>query len=161
MRLCSCQPQILHILFQSTHPLRDATKVNRLQLSISLFQSTHPLRDATFITSSKSSFVVDFNPRTPYGMRPFAVDVFISSSQIISIHAPLTGCDTIALSTAPTTANFNPRTPYGMRLNPFATARRRHTISIHAPLTGCDGCSWQHHSTNSRFQSTHPLRDAT
>ena len=69
MRLCSCQPQILHILFQSTHPLRDATKVNRLQLSISLFQSTHPLRDATLHRHGCN--------------RPAD----------ISIHAPLTGCD--------------------------------------------------------------------
>ena len=35
---------------------------------------------------------MDFNPRTPYGMRP--VQLFLKFHQFhISIHAPLTGCD--------------------------------------------------------------------
>ena len=34
-------------LFQSTHPLRDATLHAHLMRAAALFQSTHPLRDAT------------------------------------------------------------------------------------------------------------------
>ena len=33
-----------------------------------------------------------FNPRTPYGMRPLVARCF-TTVQMISIHAPLTGCD--------------------------------------------------------------------
>ena len=34
----------------------------------------------------------DFNPRTPYGMR-LSVNVISLPVMVISIHAPLTGCD--------------------------------------------------------------------
>ena len=101
-----------------------------------------------------------FNPRTPYGMRHFFLVAFYLKP-IISIHAPLTGCDETPFlhleikdgfqSTHPlrdatrsdidvfiTGINFNPRTPYGMRL---------HSLCVFVPQTV--------------FQSTHPLRDAT
>ena len=81
-----------NVQFQSTHPLRDATKNEYTnQEKQPEFQSTHPLRDAT---------VKDFNPKY---------------KTIISIHAPLTGCDTVTHSYLPPIINFNPRTPYGMR----------------------------------------------
>ena len=132
----SCTDNVT-IKFQSTHPLRDATVSVFSATEISIFQSTHPLRDATLKYVAKSS------------------------NDIISIHAPLTGCDRVEelfnlgvdvfQSTHPlrdateereeyeaVIRNFNPRTPYGMRLqrhnnNLFCTH-----ISIHAPLTGCD-----------------------
>ena len=81
-------------------------------------------------------------------------------SVLISIHAPLAGCD------APTNAtdiykadfnprtpcgvrhdvdlfvqvyhNFNPRTPCGVRLAAVAPLPQPNFISIHAPLAGCD-----------------------
>ena len=101
----------------------------------------------------------------------------------ISIHAPLTGCDFIIADDKTSKRYFNPRTPYGMRLPVFSVAFVVPTISIHAPLTGCDlilkKILIQHHYFNPRtpygmrpllqshspsfakFQSTHPLRDAT
>ena len=56
-----------------------------------------------------------FNPRTPYGMR--LLDKFLKFNvRGISIHAPLTGCDSDHTSTiALIIFDFNPRTPYGMR----------------------------------------------
>ena len=79
---------------------------------------------------------------------------------IISIHAPLTGCDRNAGLITMIRSHFNPRTPYGMRLDfiqlvfisllfqsthPLRDATSAVTviffnllISIHAPLTGCD-----------------------
>ncbi len=58
--------------------------------------------------------LLNFNPRTPYGMRPYNLDK-VNDLVKISIHAPLTGCDTMCK-----VLNI-PR-----------------DISIHAPLTGCD-----------------------
>ena len=47
----------------------DAAKGNSLVFSV-LFQSTHPSRDATTLTVDKIKyFQVDFNPRIPRGMR--------------------------------------------------------------------------------------------
>ena len=108
----------------------------------------------------KKSCALDFNPRTPYGMRRETVTSLKRLSEI-SIHAPLTGCDpvlyvkvdgkdifqsthplrdaTADIKPLPTKPkNFNPRTPYGMRL---FHAHNDAYIAI--------------------FQSTHPLRDAT
>ena len=66
------------------------------------------------------------------------VDGIVFDSRKISIHAPLTGCDWV-IALLPTRAeNFNPRTPYGMR--------RKEAVEP-VPQT--------------KFQSTHPLRDAT
>ena len=60
-----------------------------------IFQSTHPLRDATIVKDWTQQRSKNFNPRTPYGMRQEQIEQ-IKKSIIISIHAPLTGCDTIA-----------------------------------------------------------------
>ena len=101
----------------------------------------------------------------------------------ISIHAPLTGCDGRLATPLFTALNFNPRTPYGMRLEKESADTRTSLISIHAPLTGCDhfnsACVFVIIYFNPRtpygmrpfssyslwlctkFQSTHPLRDAT
>ena len=80
---------------------------------------------------------------------------------LISIHAPLTGCDAIIKyhsiidgdfnPRTPdgvrqftvkcdkfTLENFNPRTPDGVRLYADDGADEVVKISIHAPLTGCD-----------------------
>ncbi len=103
---------------------------------------------------------MNFNPRTPYGMRPALsatstnpvqfqsthplrdatrLSCLISSTLKISIHAPLTGCDCDLVN----------------RLI------SQQSISIHAPLTGCDVRCWKMFKPTLQFQSTHPLRDAT
>ena len=101
------------------------------------FQSTHPLRDATLSSSDNCDNFVDFNPRTPYGMRletPFFV---LFSLKFQSTH-PLRDA-TLADSI----------------VNVFSA------ISIHAPLTGCDIRRTRKYQKLRIFQSTHPLRDAT
>ena len=64
---------------------------------------------------------------------------YIKIEFIISIHAPLTGCDDLGFTVLITEAD----------------------ISIHAPLTGCDTTHKTPLKKEGRFQSTHPLRDAT
>ena len=105
---------ILLSVFQSTHPARGATH----QLSFAfpfyrIFQSTHPARGATIRSVFDASIIiisihaprkgcdgkrslsalrpVNFNPRTPQGVR------------------------LIAVSTKPIDSYFNPRTPQGVR----------------------------------------------
>ena len=133
------------IAFQSTHPLRGATRradarLHGAQVSdfnprtpcgVRLvygcrqrspyereFQSTHPLRGATMV--SRPQLILppsDFNPRTPCGVR----------------RAP-------RWPYCARTGDFNPRTPCGVR-----------------PAT----CRWTPRPRAMRFQSTHPLRGAT
>ena len=101
-------------LFQSTHPVWDAT-IFILRLSQFFeFQSTHPVWDATIRLHGRRNMSNHFNPRIPYGMRPFRKNCWRLS------------------------CNFNPRIPYGMRRVGVDIVARL-DISIHASRMGCDG----------------------
>ena len=56
----------------------------------------------------------------------------------ISIHAPLAGCDPCTWWQAARTTYFNPRTPCGVRPECALIENLYLGISIHAPLAGCD-----------------------
>ena len=101
--------------FQSTHPLRGATCSAFPICASCRFQSTHPLRGATNRLSSLLAPVQNFNPRTPCGVR--------------RCHLVYDWC---------CKGYFNPRTPCGVRLYALCKERDIKVISIHAPLAGCD-----------------------
>ena len=103
---------------------------------------------------------LDFNPRTPHGVRQVAADINYQSFSI-SIHAPLTGCDIKPFTAALIAVHFNPRTPHGVRLLIKTEYHRLRQISIHAPLTGCDFKFSNTTTIGDGFQSTHPSRGAT
>ena len=103
--------------FQSTRPLRGATASAWPTRPQPRFQSTRPLRGATRPQRPRKALCPNFNPRAPCGAR----------------HAPAAhaagGCD------------FNPRAPCGARRRGRHPGAGRGTgISIHAPLAGRD---WQ------------------
>ena len=123
------------------------------------FQSTHPLRGATRHVRGLHAHRSDFNPRTPCGVRPkegcnmpsrilfqsthplrgaTSCNCGRGSAISISIHAPLAGCDAGFAPDWHRDRDFNPRTPCGVR----------HLESDQA-------------QTDYQFQSTHPLRGAT
>ena len=56
----------------------------------------------------------NFNPRTPYGVRPLSLVGFFCIDYI-SIHAPRMGCDQHLDGIPVLPEDFNPRTPYGVR----------------------------------------------
>ena len=124
--------------FQSTHPLRDATEIQTLQaVKQVVFQSTHPLRDATwYIVKRVRVYIISIH--APLTGCDNEVYLLVKPDMLISIHAPLTGCDFRQRPLYLLDIYFNPRTPYGMRLERAGV-----------------GLSY------STFQSTHPLRDAT
>ena len=124
----------------------------------------------------------DFNPRTPHGVRHFATSGFVTSG-VISIHAPLTGCDDMPLRITTGRLQFQSTHPSrGATSIMYIWTLCLH-ISIHAPLTGCDrkvlACTWGNiisihapltgcdqeliyaKSKAKLFQSTHPSRGAT
>ena len=101
--------------FQSTHPLRGATRWNATTTTKQCaFQSTHPMRGAT----------------------DFLLDIILGVT--ISIHAPARGATRSATTGAHTFRHFNPRTPCGVRPSLLPVRQRALPISIHAPLAGCD-----------------------
>ena len=128
----------MRYIFQSTHPLRDATKWNWTTSSALRFQSTHPLRDATLASFGRFKYFFLFQSTHP--LRD-ATDIDIVTTSYISLFQsthPLRDATSMLMYQGHMNQNFNPRTPYGMR---------------HDAPEKVDIRSW--------FQSTHPLRDAT
>ena len=124
---------------------------------------------------------LDFNPRTPCGVRRHAVKFgeffqqFQSTHPLrgatnlrycvydfhkISIHAPLAGCDASRDRSRVDTGDFNPRTPCGVRRNFGSYTADHRDFNPRTPcgvrLKFCPVISFF-----GSFQSTHPLRGAT
>ena len=146
-------------VFQSTHPLRGATQASELfnravgisihaplagcddrfreEIIVDTISIHAPLAGCDIILLTPTIEIVNFNPRTPCGVRPIAYSARSFASSFQSTH-PLRG----------------------------ATARRGRAatvrpISIHAPLAGCDQIFRKSKVGHCSFQSTHPLRGAT
>ena len=123
-------------LFQSTHPVRGATKVNYLHVD-HLCISIHAPRagcDSKSPSNRRNVLISIHAPRAGcdvnIGMVKDALD--------ISIHAPRAGCDG------------------------YQTHRHgAFSISIHAPRAGCDNQAFVSTGAQDLFQSTHPVRGAT
>ena len=145
-------------IFQSTLPLRGATRQIRRVLPVEQFQSTLPLRGATRCRGKAGR------------------------GAEISIHAPLAGSDARRCIPTDFPSNFNPRSPCGERREEVAAISQRlefqstlplrgathracscapsFLISIHAPLAGSD-LTRRLDTAVRQFQSTLPLRGAT
>ncbi len=123
--------------FQSTHSIRSATprqSVARLPLHISI-HALHTECDLTVLFST--ALIIDFNPRTPYGVRP-ADPLSSAYPTSISIHALHTECD--AQISAPYLIMYKFQSTHSIR---SATIERcnphvHFSISIHALHTECD-----------------------
>ena len=107
----------------------------------------------------KCSGIHNFNPRTHRGVR-LGVMNYDTRRVIISIHAPIVGCDLAIMYYSLTPMHFNPRTHRGVRrsrpVNAVSKCGFQSThpswgatagsmnnckgvaISIHAPIVGCD-----------------------
>ena len=125
-----------------------------------IFQSTHPLRGAT-----RQKAVSRFHDGISIHAPLAGCDTPSKPTQKrlqISIHAPLAGCDHEQHGRTQTCAqNFNPRTPCGVRRPasplPFPAIEFQSTH----PLRGATTITLTIDAQPFRFQSTHPLRGAT
>ena len=80
--------------FQSTHPMRGATRPQTTaEPSEPAFQSTHLMRGATDRAHRHRLYQLHFNPRTPYGVRLGNDRPCQRVHHFISIHTPRTVCD--------------------------------------------------------------------
>ena len=146
--------------FQSTHPVWGATRyhmgaftdkkisihaprvgcdtnVERAELWQLQFQSTHPVWGATGYLWSEGINLIMISIHAPRVGCDFQ-ETRRQCAHQISIHAPRVGCDTCESQ------------PAGHQ-----------EISIHAPRVGCDRPRQTQRSTQSIFQSTHPVWGAT
>ena len=139
VRPCACALRASMLVeFQSTHPMRGATRV-RLYRGFCVYISIHAPH-AGCETNRKKFFFCNchFNPRTPCGVRLLHVHFTVNTALIsihaphagcdvykctslfvydcISIHAPHAGCDARVTPLTASCCHFNPRTPCGVRL---------------------------------------------
>ena len=129
-------PTVQELEFQSTHPVWDATCSYFIWGVPCAFQSTHPVWDATKIREALAEGGSISIHASRMGCDGGGHGRNAHST--ISIHASRMGCDPKPTNSQPKTSYFNPRIPYGMR--PSRLSRFTPTI---------------------RFQSTHPVWDAT
>ena len=125
-----------------------------------VFQSTHPMRGATKRSQFFQRRRLDFNPRTPCGVRPAKLGKQTHSYQFQSTH-PMRGATICCEKTVWCFTYFNPRTPCGVRQQQALQSAQMTAISIHAPHAGCDASCRAFFIGLPRFQSTHPMRGAT
>ena len=136
-----CRVALGRLRFQSTHPVRGATTITGSTGRPLVFQSTHPVRGATSNAQVDTGLTIDFNPRTPCGVR---LPPLYGSAALPHFN-PRTPCGVRHVAAAwargrPT--YFNPRTPCGVRpaappgrradtdFNPRTPCGVRHIISI-------------------------------
>ena len=104
---------------------------------------------------------------------------YIKIEFVISIHAPIVGCDFRIIPRTAIINGFNPRTHRGVRHGKDPHIKELLKISIHAPIVGCDPIPYSRRKTTDisihapivgcdltrilyvLFQSTHPSWGAT
>ena len=129
--------------FQSTRPLRGATRRVHNYLAVWLFQSTRPLRGATWGTSRWTAQSWLFQSTRPLRGATKVMETAWAWEQI-SIHAPLAGRDQYHMSDDDQLRHFNPRAPCGARqqkcTNCFAYfCDNRQVLSKFAQNATCQG----------------------
>ena len=123
--------------FQSTHPLRGATRCPGAIPAAQQISIHAPLAGCDGKRGRFGRHGGHFNPRTPCGVRPVQRRVW------------------------PVQPHFNPRTPCGVRRGiSFRAARGTAGFQSTHPLRGAT-CGTLNEGQTCRFQSTHPLRGAT
>ena len=124
-------------LFQSTLPLRGATRQTIDDASTDRISIHTPLAGSDRANDAIHAHDRDFNPHSPCGERP-APKLIHSRSNY-----------------------FNPHSPCGERLALQFAFRGDLGISIHTPLAGSDSGRISVSMETPKFQSTLPLRGAT
>ena len=136
MRLTGILFLLIFIVFQSTHPLRGATRRSTSKLQVSIISIHAPLAGCDKIQATKIRLSRYFNPRTPCGVRPTIPTGTRSAGTFQSTH-PLRGA-TIKVFEITIVKEFQSTHPLRGATMPYRPSRRRERISIHAPLAGCD-----------------------
>ena len=101
-----------------------------------------------------------FNPRTHRGVRLELIREDMERN-LISIHAPIVGCDANTMALVLSLILFQSTHPSWGATKRASRTRRKHRISIHAPIVGCDISCLFLGLLKILFQSTHPSWGAT
>ena len=147
--------------FQSTHPLRGATRHSVLQRGDGDISIHAPPAgcDVGHQSAGRQGHHISIHA-PPAGCDEHChVDILVQI--LISIHAPPAGCDTAAWASIRRCTYFNPRTPCGVRRGSALVATGAILFQSTHPLRGATDGGLGVDQTLHLFQSTHPLRGAT
>ena len=138
--LAGCDDQYRHPVtghIISIHaPLAGCDLTGSTAKRVSIISIHAPLAGCDFAVLIGRKVFMDFNPRTPCGVRPTPA-LWVAVSVDISIHAPLAGCDGATyLKDAPSMISIH--APLAGCDNGDFNVSVHVGISIHAPLAGCD-----------------------
>ena len=170
-------------IFQSTHPLRGATKGEIFVVIHFHIISIHaPLAGCDRRTSARGpAHRPYFNPRTPCGVRPSCLTFVLPSTPYFNPRTPCgvrrangtvnrsrayfnprTPCGVrhLHLQCMSWLEYFNPRTPCGVRLSIFSINKSLTNFNPRTPC-GVRLIDVEKQVFEAIFQSTHPLRGAT
>ena len=145
--------------FQSTHPARGATAPASVIPCTNAISIHAPREGCDRVLFRICPIRLNFNPRTPRGVRPLFLLVLVRPVIFQSTH-PARGATYVSLSNK-SRKNISihaPREGCDVKAGCGPSARR---ISIHAPREGCDGEGDFIACFHPLFQSTHPARGAT
>ena len=149
-----------YIWFQSTRPMRGATKPSNFVYAsfIVSIHAPHAGRDLSRMRIARVFMV--FQSTRP--MRGATLPIIVRwYNGIVSIHAPHAGRDKGSPVISPALKRFNPRAPCGARRFRNAVESVGHSVSIHAPHAGRDLRLSNQSACRVEFQSTRPMRGAT
>ena len=153
--------QIVHgDLFQSTLPLRGATRGSRVIQAPRVFQSTLPLRGAT-CTLQRLTGTPPISIHAPLAGSdgdPIVTNIYTT---IISIHAPLAGSDANGKVKSAKVVKFQSTLPLRGATLGNAICQLGYQFQSTLPLRGATRSASYHLLHYTTFQSTLPLRGAT
>ena len=124
--------------FQSTHPLRGATRLTSIRQAVNSYISIHaPLAGCDATPETRTVRGADFNPRTPCGVR-HALRLPSGFTALFQSTHPLRGATGLRALVAELTNKFQSTHPLRGATSSDCAIPTRFKISIHAPLAGCD-----------------------
>ena len=141
--------------FQSTRPMRGATKSEQSINRTARFQSTRPVWGATLRLPPEVISPSSFNPRAPCGARR-TIDHIRHSLTLVSIHAPRMGRDLWGVANPRQHDRFNPRAPCGARRTAINNDCIEETFQSTRPVWGAT--NGMHLKTMNIFVSIHAPR---
>ena len=95
------------------------------------------MRGATNAIIDTPSAAIDFNPRTPCGVRPPSPNNCTTGREFQSTH-PMRGATSLTTSSSVFVVRFQSTHPMRGATTGFVSLSRYRPISIHAPHAGCD-----------------------
>ena len=127
------------LVFQSTRPMRGATRMMMAERGVFSFQSTRPVRGATDGQASPDMFGIKFQSTRPV-RGATGLSACRGGSAGISIHAPRAGRDITGVQTSISKSDFNPRAPCGARQTQDLSDKGERYFNPRAPCGARRGC---------------------